>query len=251
MAIGGNFNNENGTSKNSLYEYSYYPRLKVKNNESKVILSFTFNNGLLKAEISEIKDGFNYSTLESIFITPTKALLLSKQIKSFLEYIKSTDKVDPNKAFGITSGMGEKVSYLGIHQAEDGHILITIGKIDGSGNITNKATCPLNKEYNYAIEWNNIDNMDLVKAYYDDIELIQISQLVEDFGRYMNGAAAYSLLDLQKYDYARLLNKMDPIYDKLGIEKRTNNSYKSNNFLSNSDKVSSNSTSFDFIESSF
>jgi hypothetical protein len=90
-----------------------------------------------------------------------------------------------------------------------------------------------------------------VKAYYDDIELIQISQLVEDFGRYMNGAAAYSLLDLQKYDYARLLNKMDPIYDKLGIEKRTNNSYKSNNFLSNSDKVSSNSTSFDFIESSF
>lgn len=252
MAIGsGNFNSnsENGNSK-KIYENTYYSRLRVKNDEAKLMLGFSFNSGLLKAEVSEIKEGFKYDPIENIFITPTKALLLTKEIKKFKAYV-AEGNIDPGKAFGVTTGMGEKVSYIGFHADKDGNTLITIGKIDGSGNITNSVTIPLNVEYNYAIEWDNIEAMSLTKTYYEGVELDQIYQLFDDFSKSMNGAYAYSVLDYGRFDITAIKNKMDPIYDKLGIERRTytnNRSYGENSFLTNAGKTNSNSTSFDDIE---
>ena len=133
--------------------------------------------------------------------------------------------------------------------------LITIGKINGEGSITNAVTIPLNVEYNYALEWDDIESMKLTKAYYDSIELDQIMQLFDDFSKSMNGAYAYSVLDLGRYEIAGIKNKMDPIYEKLGIERRSNfnrSSYgKENSFLVNAGKSTSNSTSIDDIEAQF
>ena len=253
MAIGsGSYNNNENNGKRQLYENTYYSRLRVKNDETKLALGFSFNSGLLKVEISEIKEGFKYEPVENIFITPTKALLLTKEIKNYRAYLAEGNIVE-GKAFGVTAGMGEKVSYIGFHADKDAHTLITIGKIDGSGNITNSVTIPLNVDYNYAIQWDNINSMELTKNYYDGIELDQIYQLFDDFSKSMNGAFAYSVLDLGKFDIASIKSKMDPIYDKLGIERRTynnNRSYGENNFLSNA-KANSNSTSFDDIEAQF
>lgn len=255
MAIGGTYNgnNEGGSGKKQMYENTYYSRLKIKNDDAKIALSYSYRSGLLIVDISEIKQGFQYETLESIYISPTKAYLLVKEIKKFKTYL-SEGKITPNKAFGITTGMGEKVSYIGFHADKDNTIFITIGKIDGSGNITNAATIPLNKEYHYAVEWKNIEAMDLEKVYYDMTELEQFEAMVADFARAMSGAFAYSVADLTRYDITAIKNKMDPIYDKLGIEKRSysgNRNYGGdNNFLTNA-KSSSNSTSFDDIEASF
>lgn len=255
MAIGGTYNagnNDNGGNKNKLFESTYYSRLRVKNDDAKLALGYSYRSGLLIMEISEIKQGFQYDPLETIYISPTKALLLSKEIKKFKTYL-AENKIIENKAFGVTTGMGEKVSYIGFHAEKDGKILITIGKIDGSGNITNSATIPLNNEYHYAIEWNNIEAMDLEKVYYDTTELDQIELMLTDFARAMTGAFAYSVADLSRFDVAGIKAKMDPIYDKLGIEKRNygNRNYGGeNNFLSNA-KSSSTSTTFDDIEATF
>jgi hypothetical protein len=56
----------------------------------------------------------------------------------------------------------------------------------------------------------------------------------------MNGAIAYSFADLTRYDNARILGKLDPIYDKLGIERRSynNRGNGSNNFLNNTQSTS-------------
>lgn len=253
MAIGGNYNannNDNG-GKNKIFENTYYSRLRVKNDDAKLALGYSYRSGLLIMEISEIKQGFQYEALETIYISPTKALLLSKEIKKFKTYL-AENNIEENKAFGVTTGMGEKVSYIGFHADKSGKIYITIGKIDGSGNITNSATIPLNNEYHYAIEWNNIEAMDLEKVYYDNTELDQIELMLTDFARAMSGAFAYSVADLSRFDVAGIKAKMDPIYDKLGIEKRSygNRSYGENNFLTNA-KSSSNSTTFDDIEASF
>lgn len=253
MAIGGTYNGGNNSGdKKQLYENTYYSRIRVKNDDAKLALSFSYRSGLLIAEISEIKQGFQYEPLESIYISPTKALLLTKEIKKFKTYLVD-GKIAPNKAFGVTTGMGEKVSYIGFHANKDKNIFITIGKIDGSGNITNAATIPLNNEYHYAVEWNNIEAMDLEKVYYDMTELEQFEFMLSDFARAMTGAFAYSFADLTRFDLAAVKGKMDPIYDKLGIEKRSygNKNYGGeNNFLSNA-KSSSKSTSFDDIEASF
>ena len=253
MAIGGTYNGNENNSNKKLYESTYYSRLRVKNDDAKLSLSYSYKSGLLVIEASEIKQGFQYEVLESVFISPTKALLFSKEIDKFKEYIAGS-KIDPKKAFGITTGMGEKVSYIGFSADKDKHIFITLGKIDGSGNITNSVTVPFNTEYHYSVEWDNIETMDISKVYHEDIELIQFQNMVTDFARSMSGAMAYSVMDLGRFEIAGIKGKMDPIYDKLGIERRTFNNNRSyggeNNFLSNA-KSTSNSTSFDDIEASF
>jgi hypothetical protein len=258
MAIG-DFNyssnsNSESSGKKQLYENTYYSRIRVKNDNVKLALGFSYRSGLLIAEISEIKEGFKYDPIEAIYISPTKAMLLSKEIKKFKNYI-ADGTIIPNKAYGVTTGMGEKVSYIGFHLNEKGIVLITIGKIDGNGNITNSATIPLNSDYHYAIEWNNIETMDLEKVYYNYTELDQIESMLNDFARSMTGAFAYSVVDLGKFDVASIKSKMDPIYDKLGIERRSYGNNKNyggeNNFLNNAKSSNSNSTTFDDIEASF
>jgi hypothetical protein len=111
----------------------------------------------------------------------------------------------------------------------------------------------LNKEYHYALEWNNLKEMDVTRVFNNDIELNQLLYMFEDFGRYMNGAAAYAQTDLTRFDYVRLSNKLDPIYEKLGIERMTrNNNFKprqDNNFLNNTGK--SESKSYDELQDMF
>jgi hypothetical protein len=255
MAIGGTYNaNNNGNENNKKsVDNTYFSRIKIKNDEVKLSLSYKYNLGNLIVTASEIKDGFHYEELEAVWISPTKALLFSKEIDKFKEYLVGS-KIEEKRAFGITTGMGEKVSYIGFSADKEKHIYLTLGKIDGSGNITNSVTVPFNYNYHYAIEWNNIDAMDLEKVQYEDVELTQFQNMVKDFARAMSGAYAYSVLDLGRYDIAGIKGKMDPIYEKLGIEKRSfnnNRNYGENNFLSNAKSTSSTSTTFDDIEASF
>ena len=95
--------------------------------------------------------------------------------------------------------------------------------------------------------------MDITRVFDDELELNQIIYLLSDFGRYMNGAAAYAQADLTRYDLGRVLGKMDPIYDKLGIERLNKSSgFKSrgtNNFLNNSG--TSESKSYESIQEMF
>lgn len=256
MAIGGDFNNNSGNAQNNgkLYENTYYSRLKIKNQLGKLQLSISFKSGLLLFTIDEIKEGFKIEPLETIYLSPTKAMILSNEIKKFLHYLNNEEIIE-GKAFGVNTGMNEKVSYIGFHATKNKTILITIGKIDGSGNILEQATIDLNKDYHYALEWNDIKSMNVERAMDDSIEIKQISDILDDFARSMNGAYAYAVADLTRYDTARILKKMDPIYDKLGIERKTGNGYsaKPNNFLNNLGNKSSvsNHTSMDDIEDMF
>lgn len=254
MAVGDNTNN-NGAGNNKLYENTYYSRLRFKNSDGKLSLGVSFRSGLLILEISELKEGFKYEPVETIYLSPTKSKLFADEIKKYREYY-NTGNIIPGKAFGVNAGMNEKVSYIGIHANENMDTLITIGKIDGTGTILEKETITLNKDYHYALEWENIDTMDVAKAYNDDLELDQLLALTEDFARYMNGVIAYSVADLTRFDTARILKKMDPIYDKLGIERRNSggngyNNNRGNSFLDNSGRVDSNHTSIDDVEGLF
>lgn len=248
MAIGGD--NNNSSSKNKMYEPTYYPRLRFRQAEGKLALGYTFRSGLLVFEIAEQKEDFKYDTITTVHLSPTKARMLAEEIDLFKKYL-ATGTIIEGKAFGVNAGMGEKVSYIGFHASLDGIPHVTIGKIDGQGNITEQATMMLNNNYHFALEWDNINTMDVSKRYINNIEIDQIHDLCYDFGRQMSGANAYSVLDLGRFDYGRVLKKMDPIYDKLGIERMNQGnggSYnRSNNFLDNT-KSSSNSTSIEDVE---
>jgi hypothetical protein len=258
MAIGNGYsynsrgNGDNsGSAQNKLFEATYYSRLRFKNPETKMSISPSFRSGNLVLEISEILDNFKYDSKIAINISPTKARLFADKLKQFKDEIVNGTYTD-GKGYGITSGMREKVTYIAAH-SENGSMIITIGEIDGNGNIIKSFDYNINKDYHYSIQWNNVRNMDIVKDIDNFIELNQLIDLVEDFGRVMSGAIGYSAADINRYESARVLRKMDPIYDKLGIERISNGGNyggASNNFLNNA-KTESNHTSFESIENGY
>lgn len=261
FSSGSNNNNQgNNNNNNKLYENTYYSRIKIKSQDGKLALGFSFRAGLLAVDIAEQKENYQYDTLCSIYLSPTKAGLLANELKKFIEYY-NTGAIENGKAFGVNAGMAEKTSFIGVHANTNKDILITIGKVDNSGNITEQATIALNREYHYALEWDNIKTMDVSKVYYDMTEINQFIRILEDFSVSMNGAYAYSAVDLARYDNAKLLKKMDPIYDALGIERRYSGGGNGNNrgggFFSNSNNnnrssssgsTNSNRVSFDELE---
>lgn len=249
MAIGTGYGDNNGQRRNNNVDRNYYSRVKVKNTNVDLALNFAFSGGLLNISIDEKKDGFKYETVEKISLSPYKAKMMYDQIQKFKAYVADGNIV-PGKAFGVPAGMGEKVTYIGIHTDETRVPMITIGKFDNSGNIVEEATIPFNKEYYFGLDWNDIKKNDVEKFYYDDVELFMFEKTIKDFAYNMNGALAYSVADLTRYDNARILGKMDPIYEKLGIERRdSGNGYsgRGNSFLDNQSANSSTSTSIDDI----
>ena len=248
MSIGSEYSSSDSTTNGGakrLFENTYYSRIKMRKDGADKALTFEFRSGLLVMKIMQIEGqyGFAKDPVESISISPTKALILSNELDKFIKYLES-GKIDEKKGFGINGGMGEKISYVAFHAKKDKTILITIGKFDGEGNIVQSDTVELNKEYHYGLEWNDVSTMDIERSFNDTVEIQQIVTMIRDFARFMNGAAAYSQADLVRYDTARILKKMDPIYEKLGIERISYNNQGINNFLSNS-SVKSESKSLD------
>lgn len=232
MAIG-DFNSSNNTSE-KMYDSTFYSRLRFKNENKNI--SINFRSGLLIVEINEQDASYKNTPVATIYISPLKAQLLSKEIKKFNELLE-TDDPDENIAYGINGGLGEKVSYLALHTNKDKDIIITIGKFDSTGSVIESADFVFKKDYNYAIEWEDLKANKIVKYYDDTVEFYMFAKTIIDFANYMNGSLGYSVADINRYEQGKIIRKMDPIYDRLGIERRnpnTNQRFAENNFLSNS-----------------
>lgn len=253
MALGDlrNNNNSSGNGKSKFYENTYYSRLSF-NNSDDLRLGFSFKSGMIVAEIAKKKEGFQYEALVSCFITPTKAKILFEQMQNFKSQIDSNIYKD-GSAFGINSGMGEVSSVFLIHMF-DKVPAITIGKINSDGNYVQKVTFKFNTNYHYGINLTDFDSMATCsKEFYNNTEFDQIMEFLSAFSNSMNGAIAYSVLDLGRYDFRGLSNKLNPIYDKLGIERMSSNGggNSDNNFFSGSNggmnRGKSSTTSIDSI----
>ena len=246
MAIGdnGNTNNNNG---NKHYENTYYSRVRFKNNDRQV--NINFHSGLMQLEVGFISqtDGFKFNSEGSVYLSANKAQILANQITEFLKY-RNSDKIDPLKAFGVNTGMGEKVSFIGFSTDEDKNIYMTIGKFDGNGIITEKTRFQFAADYHYGLEWNNIEENDIVKVFDNMLEIQMLQQALIDFSKSMFGATAYGVVDMARWDVHRMNKRMDQVFDKLGIERQSygggNRNFGTNNFLSGASSTSKNYDDF-------
>ena len=247
MAIG-----DNGTNK--LYEPTYYSRVKIRNDETNTNLSINYRSGLMIIDINNVdqSNGFKVESAATIYLSPAKAHLLVSEMNAFLKY-REEKKIDENKAFGVNTGMGEKVSFVAFSTNSKKDIIMTIGKFDGQGVVTESKSYTFAKDYNYSLEWSNLSANELNKVYDNNLDILTLKQAIEDFGRGMSGAFGYSTLDLNRYEYNKEIRKFDQIFDKLGIERRSygNGNYNgggTNNFLSNASSSSSRNITTDEIE---
>jgi hypothetical protein len=217
MALGDRNNNQK-----KMYEATYYSRVRFKDYDNKLVLGFQYKSGMLIVTLSKEKDGFQYEDLTNIYITPTKAMILMNQINAFKEALAS-GKLESNTGFGINAGMGEIVSVLILHTNDKGGVAITLGKVDGSGKYTVKETFNFSQNFHYGLKWNDIDSMKCEKQYTDSVEFDQFVDTIKSFAENSNGALGYTVADITRFDTRSILNKMNPIYDKLGIERGNNN----------------------------
>ena len=243
MAIGDGGNNTG----NKNYEATYYSRLRLSRVDG-LGMSINYRSGLMILEINKLDDGFKSTPLISIFLSPIKAAMLAEQMKVFLNYRNTEKKIDPAKAFGVNAGMGEKITFIGFSTDSDKKTYCTIGKFDSTGSITESQRYTFATDYNYALEWDDIDANKLEKVYNNDIEVSMLIKAFEDFSRSASGALGYGTLDLNRYETNREHRRIDQIMDKLGIERQHSNNYGSrgdNNFLNN---AGSKTTSVEEIE---
>ena len=250
----GEFNSENG-GKKALYENTYYSRTRFKNPDSKLQLGFQFKSGMLVIDIARQKEPVGFESAASIFITHAKAALLLDRIKEFEKYI-AEGNTDPDVGFCINAGFGETVSVLILHLSEDGRRSVLVGKVNGSGDFDQSKTADYTfaKDYQYAITYNSIANKKISKDYLNDVEWEEFVTTVKQFYLNANGAAAYMVADITRFDTARILNKMNPIYEKLGIELRNGfnrNGSGTNSFFGGDNGGTSEHKSFDTVMDSF
>lgn len=240
MALGnaGNYNNSNnGNGNRSLYEKTYYSRVRFKNPDSKLQLGFQYQKGMLIIDVSKPKNegSFEMESVLNFYITHTKAMLLLDRIKQYEDYVNNGGK-NPDVGFGINAGMGETVKVLLLHITETGNNAIFIAKVDQSGNFTEKVDFVFPTDYEYSLKYDSINDRKVEKQFNNTVEWEEFVHAIEDFSRASNGAVGYSTIDMYRFDTQRILNKMNPIYEKLGIELRggyNGNRNSGNNFFSN------------------
>lgn len=207
---------------NKVYDNTYYSRQKVNNLEDKLSLSFSFNRGLLIPAISTRPPyGEKIEELASVNLSQTKAGILAAKIKEFMEQPKSDITI-----YGVDTGISETRGFIGVQNNPDGSgkRSLLIGKIDGNGSYNGVTMNFHDDEYYYSLAIKDMESMNFSKEKVeDDYELKQFMHLLEDFSRSSNGAIAYSVADLTRYDHNRVNNTLNLIAEAMNISTKMGN----------------------------
>lgn len=223
MALG-TYNNSGNNSKKDYSPTTYSP-VKFFNSESKVdpsALNFTFWKSLLKISIIPMKNKSEGSVAEmdkdnsiDIYLSPMKA-------KLFLYYCNEFRK-DPNKFTNVGIGTNKGIIYLTSGKTEFGidslFVIIKLIDFENNGNVSSCIAYEFNTENYFGIvdyaggaEFNKNDE------YSKFIELDMFIEVIESYVSSSNYAIAATVVDNNKYDVARVQNKISTIQEKLGIE---------------------------------
>lgn len=233
MALGdGGFNNNNGT-RNKVYDNTYYSRIKIKNKDH-LVVDFSFSKGLLKLQVSEEKENFRTEPVTSISLSATKAKLLIAKIETFLKRMKDGEFIDPNEGYGVNSGMREVVTFIAFkvtgNRSDVPEHSFVIGKVDQNGNVADVIEFVFNVDYDYSLYWSNVDKMEVEKTVDQFMGIQTILDVLKEFAFSSAGAIGASTWDIGRYEMNRIWTRFDSVFDKLGIERRSNNSNGDNFF---------------------
>lgn len=210
MALGDGAQNNQRRSN----EDSYNSRFTLYNPNGKY-LKFKYWAGKLAVSINvgeNTAQGFRYNENIAVYLAPLKAKMLATELKSFINDKKS-------KAVGVVVGNGDPNTCITFYYDKDENVVIDISKVDGSGKRTASDNFAIQKDYHFAVNYNNFEKLDFEKVMYNDLELQGIIDILDEFYSASNGAAAYGMIDMSRFNYNRLKSNTEAIMDKLGIQR--------------------------------
>lgn len=230
MALGSNYQNNNNQN-GSMWEPSYYSRIRIKNPEQNLALTFTFWKGTLKVAIAETgssQEGRN-NELAYIHLSPTKARILADAVH------RIAAEPESKAIYGVDTGTGETRGFIAIGR-EMGKPFLFIAKVNAQGGYESSQRFDFNTNYNYMLNVHDLSNLKCQKEYMNNVELDQFSSLLEDYARFASGALGASFYDIGRYENAKLSNMVRKIAEKTGAidpSKFNNNGGRSNNSFFN------------------
>lgn len=210
MALGSNYQNNN-QNQNSMWEPSYYSRLRIKNPEQNLALTFTFWKGTLKVSIIESgssQEGRN-NELAYIHLSPTKARILAEGVK------RIATNVEGKEIYGVDTGTGETRGFIAVGR-DMGKPFLFIAKVNASGNYESSQRFDFNNNYNYLLDVHDLSSLKCQKEYMNNVELDQFCNILEDYARFASGAMGASFYDIGRYENAKLSNMVRSIGIKTG-----------------------------------
>lgn len=247
MGTLGNYNN-NKNKEN--YQPSVYSRYSFSNTESEIDatkLGATFWNGLLKLSIAPFNastERFDYDNEGSIYLSPYKAKMFAEELKLFLN-----NKSEYNN-MGVTSGKGIISISNGIELTGKVIPIIIIRIITDDGSVESEYVYEVKTDYHYAIRNFDEKTIKFDKVAYEDLEIIMLIDLLEEYCKSSSGAYAYSNIDQGRFNNSRINTKLDSICSELGIEYGNGNKGKGNRSVFDKEQPNTrySSTTLDDIE---
>lgn len=220
MSLGSNYNNN---SQKDYYNPTVYSAYRMNNAESlvdKTCLTFGYWKSVLRISISPKKDtgnddvSFDMDNGISIYLNHTKARILAERIRAFLQNPEANDNT------GVPSGQGLITISRG-KEYNSTHPLLIIRKIDQeNGNVISSFAYEFKgSDYYYAIS-NYVEggSFDKVSDEFANLEIEQLITILEEYYKAMTSAVAYSVIDQMKYSETRVMNRLNKIAEKLGVE---------------------------------
>ena len=229
MALG-----DGGQMQRKSNEDSYNSRLTLYSPDGNKYLKFKFWAGKIAISINvgeNTQQGFRYNEVIAAFLTPMKAKMAAEELREFI----ADEKHVP---VGIVTSTGDPTTCLTFIREKDGSITVDIRKVDGSGKTTANDAFTIQKDYHYAVNYKNFEKLDFTKKFYNDLEIKAIIDLFDNFYMACNGANAYSVLDMSRFNYSRLRSNTEAIMDKLGIQRASSRGSSGPGFFSNNNNES-------------
>lgn len=238
------------------YKPTHYSNYRMSNIESTVdqtVMTFTYWNGALKISIVPLKPGsnaenvaFDYDNAIDIYLNHSKAYILASEIERFM--------ADPERfnSSGVPSGQGLITISNGKEFGIDCPCMV-VRKIDEQGLPTSYYVYQFKNDYHFSVR--NYDakqgSFDKVTDDYADMEIYQLKLLLEEYYKAMTGAVAYSVVDANRYEQRKIMNSLNSICDKLGIQSYGNGGHtkSSTSVFANSKPTNYSSASLSSVDS--
>lgn len=253
MSLGSTYNNNK--SNRNIPDTTVYSNYRMNNAESTIdqtCITFRFWRSNLCIGIFPRKQTgndevqFDLDNGITIYLSHTKARILKNELENFLK-----DPIHFNGS-GVPSGSAAITISNGAEYGKNTPVL-TIRKVDESGNVVASFAYEFKTGYYYAIR--NYDGRNFASVYddYKTIEIEQMITLLDEFVKASTYAVAFTVAERNAYPMARLDSKIDAIAASLGVElpksggaKKSfnNNSYFNNNSNSGSGSSYSSGVSY-------
>ena len=223
-----NFNNGNGGKKfREVETFSAYGLRNTEGSEPSA-LSFSFFRELLKLQISPRLPNpsndkmWDYDNSVVAYLTHIKARILKDQIEEVM--------AGNIESGGVPTGADGLVTFSNGKEIGSNFYCLILRKIDqNSGVVLSSYVYEFKPQYHYAICNFNQTTAEHDKRYYDELEIEQLKDLLNQYYLAMTNATAYSVVNQMRFDISRLNTKLLDIAKANGIEYGEGNSNNNGN----------------------